>query len=107
MEREADTSPPASALLRVLLADALDNVCVKPGKSILALLGIAMGVAAVIALLHIGAAARAQALRSFEAVGADFVTILAPAGGPNKPEISLTMSGLSRSTTSVSSASRR
>ncbi len=63
-----------------LAADAVSNLRVKPTKSFLALIGIAMGTAAVIALLHIGTIAKAEALRQFENVGPDFVTIVPPVG---------------------------
>jgi putative ABC transport system permease protein len=73
----------------VLLGDALANLRVRPAKSLLALIGIAMGTAAVIALLHIGANARAEALRGLEDVGSDFVTIMAPIGAMTKAPIRL------------------
>lgn len=71
----------------ILLGDAFGNVLVKPTKSVLALSGIAMGTAAVIALLHIGAIARDEGVRSFEVLGANFLTIQAPVGGHDRAQI--------------------
>jgi putative ABC transport system permease protein len=78
---------PATAY-RVLLEDAFGNLSVQPTKSLLALIGTAMGTAAVIALLHIGSNARAEALRRFKEVGSDFVTIMPPVGSASKVPIS-------------------
>jgi putative ABC transport system permease protein len=76
-----------ASLCSILAADAAANLRVKPAKSVLALIGIAMGTAAVIALLHIGTNARAEALRRFQDVGADFLTIQPPIGA--KPAVSI------------------
>jgi len=70
-----------AALLREILIDAAGNLQALKGRTLLALVGIAIGTAAVIAMLHIGSNARSEALRQFEAMGADLVNIMPAANG--------------------------
>ncbi|WP_316189755.1 ABC transporter permease [Bradyrhizobium sp. SZCCHNS1054] len=58
-----------------LTVDAAGNLNALRNRSILALLGIAIGTAAVIAMLHVGHNARAEAMRRFEALGIDRLSI--------------------------------
>lgn len=62
-------------VIREILRDAGDNLQLSSGRTVLALTGIAIGTAAVIAMLHIGNNARAEAMRRFEALGVDLVSI--------------------------------
>jgi putative ABC transport system permease protein len=82
------TLPWNRAVLRELMLDALGNLQALKGKTSLALVGIAMGTAAVIAMLHIGHNARAEAMRQFESLGID--------------RVSITPLGSARSTASIS-----
>ena len=58
-----------------LAADAIGNLHAMKGRTFLALVGIAIGTAAVIAMLHIGEGARREAMRQFKEMGVDFVSI--------------------------------
>jgi putative ABC transport system permease protein len=62
-------------MLREQVLDAVGNLRALKGRTLLALIGIAIGTAAVIAMLHIGSNARSQAMRQFEALGVDLVNI--------------------------------
>ncbi|SMH62898.1 ABC transporter permease [Azospirillum agricola] len=76
MTTGVDIVPPGRlAILREIAADAAGNLRALRGRTVLALLGIAIGTAAVIAMLHIGQGARTEALRQFEAMGVDLVAI--------------------------------
>lgn len=83
-----------------LVADALGNLRLLMGRTLLALSGIVIGTAAVIAMLHIGANARSEALRQFNALGPDiiYITLKSEAAGGLgiRPEAlpSLTKQGL-------------
>ncbi|PGH58782.1 ABC transporter permease [Azospirillum palustre] len=60
---------------RALAADALRNLGAMRQRSLLALLGIAIGTAAVVALISIGENAREHSMRQFLAMGADILTV--------------------------------
>jgi putative ABC transport system permease protein len=66
---------PNHPVLRELILDGLGNLQALKGRTLLALVGIAMGTAAVIAMLHIGYNARAEAMHRFESLGIDRVSI--------------------------------
>ncbi|MBY6264170.1 ABC transporter permease [Azospirillum sp. 412522] len=66
---------PGGGLLRDLAADAFRNLCAVRQRSLLALLGIVIGTAAVIALINIGDNARHHALSQFQAMGTDLLTV--------------------------------
>jgi putative ABC transport system permease protein len=70
-----------AVLLREILIDAAGNLRALKGRTLLALVGIAIGTAAVIAMLHIGSNARSEALRQFAALGSDLVNIAPGASG--------------------------
>src|ERR1700676_4584086 len=63
-------------VLREVVIDAAGSLLALKGRTLLALIGIAIGTAAVIAMLHIGSNARSEALRQFEALGTDLVNIV-------------------------------
>lgn len=58
-----------------VVREVVENLNAVRGKSLLALVGIVIGTAAVIAMLHVGHNARRQALRQFETLGTDLVII--------------------------------
>ncbi|MGE0716581.1 MAG: ABC transporter permease, partial [Alphaproteobacteria bacterium] len=74
-----------------LVREAFRNLVGNKQRSLLALLGIVIGTASVIAMVNIGAIVRTEALRQFEAMGTDLVTatIQAPgeARGTNEQEM--------------------
>lgn len=77
---------PGRSVLREQSLDAIGNLQVLKGRTTLALLGIAIGTAAVIAMLHIGSNARSEAMHQFEALGVDLVGITPrPEGGKDTP----------------------
>jgi putative ABC transport system permease protein len=63
-------------VLREVVIDAAGSLLALKGRTLLALIGIAIGTAAVIAMLHIGSNARSEALHQFEALGTDLVNIV-------------------------------
>ncbi|MCC7276329.1 MAG: ABC transporter permease [Alphaproteobacteria bacterium] len=58
-----------------LVRDSFRNLVGNKQRSLLALLGIVIGTASVIAMVNIGSIVRNEALRQFEAMGTDLVTI--------------------------------
>jgi putative ABC transport system permease protein len=66
---------PQRSVLREQILNAVGNLQALKGRSMLALVGIAIGTAAVIAMLHIGSNARSEAMRQFETLGIDLVNI--------------------------------
>lgn len=64
------------------LREAVINTRLLKVRGVMALIGIAIGTAAVIAMLHIGYNARSAALQQFEAMGTDLINIL-PGTMPN------------------------
>ncbi|WP_327212746.1 ABC transporter permease (plasmid) [Rhizobium beringeri] len=60
---------------RQIIAETLCDLRSLRARAILAVIGVAIGTAAVIAMLHVGHNARAEALRQFETLGADLVSI--------------------------------
>lgn len=72
-------------LWRALVADALGNLRAVRQRSLLALLGIGIGTAAVIAMLAIGDAAKRQALGQFRAMGTDLLAIQVDTAQAGRP----------------------
>ncbi len=70
-----------TTITREILLDAGRNLRAVKGRTVLALVGIAIGTAAVIAMLHVGSNARREAMRQFEALGTDLVSITPRAEG--------------------------
>jgi putative ABC transport system permease protein len=62
-------------ILREIALDATANLRALKSRTVLALVGIAIGTAAVIAMLHVGYNARNEAMRQFDALGIDLVSI--------------------------------
>ncbi|MBK3400601.1 MULTISPECIES: ABC transporter permease [Methylobacterium] len=63
------------APFREVVLDGVGNLTGLKGRALLALTGIAIGTAAVIAMLHVGHNARAESMRQFEVMGVDLVAI--------------------------------
>ena len=76
-------------ITRQLVADAIGNLQATRGRTSLALVGIAIGTAAVIAMLHIGQGARREAMRQFKEMGTDFVLIVPRPSEGVMPEIAV------------------
>lgn len=77
--------PPA--LLPLLTAEALANLRAVAQRSALALIGIVIGTAAVIAMLNVGHNAEVESIRQFQAMGTDL--IVAQVAMSTKPERAL------------------
>ena len=60
---------------RAIVNEAIGNLNAVGGKSLLAIVGIVIGTAAVITMLHVGHNARQAALSQFETLGTDLVTM--------------------------------
>lgn len=73
--RRAGDGEKGGRLWRALVADALGNLGAMRQRSLLALLGIAIGTASVIAMISIGENAKQQSLRQFLAMGADILAV--------------------------------
>lgn len=67
--------PASGGVLRELIADAFRNLYSVRQRSLLALLGIVIGTAAVIAMVNIGDNARHHSLSQFLAMGTDLLTV--------------------------------
>ncbi len=76
----------ALAPLREVVLDGVNNLQALKGRTLLALTGITIGTAAVIAMLHVGHNARAEAMRQFETLGIDLLSIV-PRGEGTTPTI--------------------
>ncbi|MDR6818773.1 putative ABC transport system permease protein [Neorhizobium sp. 2083] len=64
-----------------IMRETLGDIRLVKGRGILALMGVAIGTAAVIAMLHVGHNARKAALSQFETLGTDLVMIQPQATG--------------------------
>lgn len=64
-----------------IVCETLKGVGAPKARSILALIGVAIGTAAVIAMSHVGYDAKLEALRQFETLGVDLVSITFQTGG--------------------------
>lgn len=78
--------------LRVNLREATSSLMASKQRTLLALLGIVIGIASVIAMVSIGTIVKNEALRQFQDMGTDFITIgnLGESGGKG-PLIGLRM----------------
>ncbi|WP_131800883.1 ABC transporter permease, partial [Methylobacterium indicum] len=76
----------ALAPLREVVLDCVDNLQALKGRTLLALTGIAIGTAAVIAMLHVGHNARMEAMRQFEVMGVD-LAVITPRGEGATPTV--------------------
>ncbi|MCJ2067704.1 ABC transporter permease [Methylobacterium sp. J-030] len=76
------------ARLREVVREGAGNLRALGARALLALTGIAVGTAAVIAILHVGHNARAEAMRQFEALGTDLVSITPHGDNHDVPDLS-------------------
>lgn len=72
-----------TSIAREIIREVVENLNAMKGKSVLALVGIVIGTAAVIAMLHVGHNARRAALSQFETLGTD-VLMLQPQPGESR-----------------------
>jgi putative ABC transport system permease protein len=76
-------------VLRELAFDAASNLQALKGRTVLALVGIAIGTAAVIAMLHIGYNARKETMQQFDVLGIDLVNVTPRSDGMKNAVIPL------------------
>ncbi|OSQ48271.1 ABC transporter permease [Thalassospira alkalitolerans] len=74
---------------REVAREVAGNLRLSQGRSLLALIGIVIGTAAVITMLHLGHNAREAALRQFEILGTDQVMMQPVSGNSDKPHVPL------------------
>jgi putative ABC transport system permease protein len=79
----ARSKPAARIALSDQLVDAAANLALQPQRTALALLGIMIGTACVVALLTIGHMAEREALKIFSAAGVNMLVLQATLAGPN------------------------
>ncbi|MFK3781767.1 ABC transporter permease [Agrobacterium sp. NPDC089420] len=72
-----------------IVRETIADIRMVKGRGALALLGIAIGTAAVIAMLHVGHNARREALRQFEALGTDLVMMQPQSNGHAMPQVTV------------------
>jgi len=70
--------------LRINLREAVRSLLSSLQRTLLALLGIVIGIASVIAMVSIGAIVKDEALRQFQDMGTDFVTVTGLSRGEGK-----------------------
>jgi putative ABC transport system permease protein len=73
--------PFSGPVLAALVSDAWENLLALRQRSVLALVGIMVGTAAVVAMLSIGQMAAEQALKPFAAMGVDLLSVQATSRG--------------------------
>lgn len=78
-----------SGIASEIIRETIEDIRLVQGRSILALVGIAIGTAAVVAMLHVGHNASGEALRQFEALGTDLVMMQPQAYGSTSAEVGL------------------
>jgi len=79
----------ATGIAAEIIRETIEDIRLVKGRGILALMGIAIGTAAVVAMLHVGHNASREALRQFEALGTDLVLMQPQASGNNSAEVGL------------------
>lgn len=89
MTRTANFIVSGGGIRRKIIADAIGNLQAMKTRTFLALVGIAIGTAAVIAMLYVGQGARREAMRQFKEMGTDFVLIAPRPREGIMPEITL------------------
>ncbi|PPJ49027.1 ABC transporter permease [Rhizobium sp. KAs_5_22] len=72
-----------------IILETIGDTRIASGRGLLALTGIAIGTAAVIAMLHVGHNARREALRQFEALGTDLVLMQPQSSGNTVAEVDI------------------
>lgn len=70
--------------LRINLREAIRSLLSSLQRTLLALLGIVIGIASVIAMVSVGAIVKSEALRQFQDMGTDFVTVTGLSRGEGK-----------------------
>ena len=78
---------PSSASLRLLLRFALDGLRGQRGRSLLTLLGMAIGTASVLALISIGLVGRDYVVSLIEGVGTNLVIVYSTDEGSNPEQV--------------------
>lgn len=79
----------ASVIRAEIIRETIEDIRLVKGRGILALVGIAIGTAAVVAMLHVGHNASREALRQFEALGTDLVMMQPQSSGNTNAEVAL------------------
>lgn len=79
----------ASGIAVEIIRETIEDIRLVKGRGILALVGIAIGTAAVVAMLHVGHNASREALRQFEALGTDLILMQPQASGNASSEVGL------------------
>lgn len=78
-----------SGVTAEIIRETIEDIRLVKGRGILALVGIAIGTAAVVAMLHVGHNASREALRQFEALGTDLVLMQPQPSGNTSAEVGL------------------
>lgn len=78
-----------SGIAAEIIRETIEDIRLVKGRGILALVGIAIGTAAVVAMLHVGHNASREALRQFEALGTDLILMQPQASGNTSSEVGL------------------
>jgi putative ABC transport system permease protein len=79
---------PTTAWLKLLLRFALDGLAGQRGRSLLTMLGMAIGTASVVCVVSIGLLGRAYVIGLIEGVGSNLVFAYGIGGGVNPEELS-------------------
>lgn len=77
----------ASGVAIEIIRETIEDIRTVKGRGVLALVGIAIGTAAVIAMLHVGHNARKAALSEFETLGTDLVMMQPQSSGFSTAEV--------------------
>ena len=77
----------ASGVAIEIIRETIEDIRMVKGRGVLALVGIAIGTAAVIAMLHVGHNARKAALSEFETLGTDLVMMQPQSSGFSTAEV--------------------
>jgi putative ABC transport system permease protein len=98
-------APTLSAPLGELVREAFDNLLALRQRSALALLGIVIGTASVVAMLSIGHMAEREAVKLFASLGVDMLTVrLTTPAGEGRPVDQLQIDSLVRANLGVAAA---
>ena len=79
----------ASRKTAEIICETIKDIRLVKGRGILALIGIAIGTAAVVAMLHVGHNASREALRQFEALGTDLVMMQPQSSGSAAADVGI------------------
>ena len=87
-------------LVEANLKEAARSLLAAPQRTVLALIGIAVGIGSVIAMISVGVIVRDEALAQFQELGTDILTVSVDGGGPGEgsgavtPDDALGLAGL-------------